>query len=353
MALILSGCIEPEQFGPVTADPARPNLNHPGIWLVNEGGFTLGQGSLSYFDLLEDSVYNDVFRAINGRPLGDVLQHLSFHRGHAYLVVNNSRKVEVVDSATFESLYTLDGLASPRRVYGYEDRLVMTDLFSNTIRIYDANTYELIREVESGGWTEAALIHEGQLFVTVQQTFEANSPGSRKGLLIYSWPEMTLERYLPLAQGANSLHLDEDGAIWVLCDGGLEEETGGLFRLNEDYTAVDRSLLLPDARYSATQLTGQGESLYFLRSDPEGGTNAFDLIKMDRSDTILPEDVLLAGEGRYLYGYHLNPERNMLLVTDAVGLLQEGFLFRYDLSTLELQKRYLTGIFPSQLVSGQ
>ena len=205
LCLLCSRCIENKGFGPIGSDASLPNLTHAGLWIVNEGGFTFGQGTLSFYDLVEDSMYNNVFQGINGRPLGDVFQSISYYRGKAFLVVNNSRKIEVLDSVSFEYIHTIDDLVSPRQVLGYKNMLYVSDLFSNEIMVLDALTFEELDVIESGGWTEQMIIVQDQLYVTVQQTFQNNVPGSRKGLLSIDPDNWVVDDYIPLVQGANSM----------------------------------------------------------------------------------------------------------------------------------------------------
>ena len=182
VAIITFGCIADQNPGPIGLNPEAPNLTHNGYWIANEGGFTLGQASLSFLDIVEDTLYNNVFEAINGRPLGDVLQSVNYYKGKAYLIINNSRKIEVVDSITFQSLTTITDLNSPRELIGFQNKLFITDLYSNQITVLDASNYELIDEIETGGWNSKMLIYKNQLFVTQQQIFSNNVPGNLKGL---------------------------------------------------------------------------------------------------------------------------------------------------------------------------
>jgi len=351
LALWLISCVEFSGYGPQGPDPSLPNLSHPGIWIANEGAFTQGQASLSFYDRLEDTVYNNVFRAVNNRPVGDVLQSVSYYDSRAFLVVNNSRKIEVVDSITFEHLYTISGLSSPRQLVGHNGRLFITDLYSDRIEVLDADSYEQVTTIETGGWTEDMLLHNGKLYVTVQQLFINNTSGSAKGLLVLDVNALDAVGFVDLPQGANSLTLDADDQLWVLCDGGLEEEIGGLFRIDPVSLLIERSIHFPSVVYSASRLQAgsSGEQLYFILSDPENGLNAYDIYRMNLSEDELPSTPFIDGGGLYIYGLLIDDAHGQLFYTDAVGLIQEGFLYRHDLVSGQLSEIYLAGIFPSEL----
>ncbi|MEZ5007500.1 MAG: hypothetical protein R2753_05010 [Chitinophagales bacterium] len=347
----LSSCIDNKSAGPIGINPTVPNLTHPGLWIVNEGGFTFGQASLSFLDLVEDSMYNKVFEGINGRLLGDVFQSINFYKGKAYLTVNNSQKIEVVDSLTFESIATITGFNSPREIVGYQNKLFITDLYSNKMKVVDATTYAEMAVIETKGWTNKMLIHNDKLYVTVQQIFANNTPTSRKGLLIIDPITYEIDKYLALAQGANSLVLDKNNKLWVLCDGGLEEEIGGLFKIDPLAHSIETAIYFPSEEYSASslQMNKAKDQLYFIIADPGEGIDAFDIMKMDINVTELPNETWFDGEQLYIYGFMLDEERDEFYFNNAVGLLQEGFCYKYRLSNQSFIEKYQTGIFPSEL----
>jgi len=81
-----------------------------GIFITNEGNFSAGNGSVSFYSNKKDSVYNNIFSLINDRPLGSVVQSLTVFDDNAYIVVNASNKIEVVESVSFKEKVTITGL---------------------------------------------------------------------------------------------------------------------------------------------------------------------------------------------------------------------------------------------------
>ncbi len=74
--------------------------------IISEGQFGYGTGSMT--TLSKDGEYiNDVFRTINKRPLGDVPQSVTRIGDNYYIPVNNSKKVEVINAKTFQSVETM------------------------------------------------------------------------------------------------------------------------------------------------------------------------------------------------------------------------------------------------------
>src|SRR5688572_9286512 len=96
-------------------EPDTPsNPSSPGVYIVNEGAFGSGNSSISFFDFQTNAVTNNIYQTTNGVPLGDVAQMMLVHQGKGYIVVNNSQKIEVVDSDNCTSIGTISGFQSPR-----------------------------------------------------------------------------------------------------------------------------------------------------------------------------------------------------------------------------------------------
>ncbi len=73
-----------------------------GAIIVNEGHFQQGDASLSYFDSDSQKIFSDVFKQANGEDLGDVANSIYIRDSLAYLVINNSDKIEVVNTTSFK-----------------------------------------------------------------------------------------------------------------------------------------------------------------------------------------------------------------------------------------------------------
>ena len=68
-----------------------------GVFVVNEGNYLAGNGSISFYSYDSTKIYNDLFYKANGRPLGDVPNAMAVKGDKAYIIVNNSGKIEISD----------------------------------------------------------------------------------------------------------------------------------------------------------------------------------------------------------------------------------------------------------------
>ncbi len=79
-----------------------------GVFILNEGNFFSANASLSYVSNDLATFQNDIFKIVNSpATLGDVAQSMRFGGDKAFIVVNNSNEVEVVESLYFKEALPL------------------------------------------------------------------------------------------------------------------------------------------------------------------------------------------------------------------------------------------------------
>ena len=81
-----------------------------GVFVLNEGGYGYSNASVSFLDS-DGQVYSSVFSGVNNMKLGDVAQSMGFNKDDAYIVMNNSSTVEVVNRYTFEHIATVSDIS--------------------------------------------------------------------------------------------------------------------------------------------------------------------------------------------------------------------------------------------------
>lgn len=99
-----------------TISPIIDNFNN-GFFILNEGTYGFGNASVSFFDKTISQTKNDIFKTQNNsKLLGDQAQDMVVFDNKAYIIVQNSQKVEVVDVFNFKQLATIKSelLKSPR-----------------------------------------------------------------------------------------------------------------------------------------------------------------------------------------------------------------------------------------------
>lgn len=321
----LAACVKetvPEQNSAVKAYPGE------GVFIVNEGNFTAGNAGVGFYNTSKDVYADDLFKPANGRALGDVFQSMLLFNKQAYLVVNNSGKIEVVDTATFKVTATIQGLKSPRYLLPVSNsKAYVSDLFSNAISVVNLTTNVKIKEIPCKGWTEAMALHEGKVFVSnmyrhcvylVDTTFDQVVDSIR------------------LNYGSNSICKDKNNKLWILCGGNKDKGyKGGLFRVNPVTKAVELSLDFPVGE-NPTKLciNATGDKLYYLNKE---------IYSMAITENVLPVNILIDRSGRNIYGLAIDPYTSTLYLADAIDYVQRSRVYHYQLDGT-LINTFTTGI---------
>jgi YVTN family beta-propeller protein len=296
---------------PSPAPPTGVGAN--GVYVLNEGNFQWGNASVSYYDIATGQSIEDLYQPANGAGLGDVLQSMTLHNGRAYLVVNNSGKVVVVDPHTFVATGTITGLPSPRYLLPVGDgRGYITDMQSNTITVVDLNTLSVIGGIPCPGWTEQMALAHGKVFVTNE---------TRRYLYVIDATTDQVIDSLPVSRGASSMVADANGKLWVACMGG-----GGtppaLYRIDPLGVSVEEAFTFGSSADSPWRLCTNGDRtvLYFLNDH---------VYRMAITDAALPATPFVAANGRNFYALGVEPGTGVVYAADAIDFTQRGVVSRY------------------------
>ena len=151
---------------------APESLDDLRVLIISEGQFGYGTSSLTSLSY-DGTVEQDLFRRINNRPMGDVAQSATRIGDLLYVPMNNSKKIEVMDYKTFESVETMpiDEDVIPMYVCHLGgDSIALTDQKSNSrLMIMDINHGSdrkmMRRSFFLGGRSSQMVMHNNKLFV--------------------------------------------------------------------------------------------------------------------------------------------------------------------------------------------
>lgn len=318
--------------------PDYPNLNFffgNGVFIVDEGNFRGGNGSLSFYSYDSSKIYNDLFYSTNDRPLGDVPNSMEIFGDKAYIVVNNSGKIEVIKKSNLLSVKTITGLISPRNIgfvsinkayvtSMYSDSIIIINLTDNTVSGY----INLRRSSES-------------IAVAGDKTFVANWVGGHEIMVIDNRTDEVLDS-IEVGVEPESMVYDGNNMIWVLCNGGWARENfAELDGINISTNKIEKHLLFASKEESPSclKIDGTGQTLYYLESGVR---------RMNKTDATLPSEPFIPESGHYFYKFGINPFNNDIFVTDAVDYQQNGYLLYYS-GAGALISSLSAGIIPGSL----
>lgn len=203
-----------------------------GTFILNQGGFNHGDAEVSF--LSNDNVLtNGIYGIVNGanNPLGDTAQDMGFNGELAYIVLNNSHIVEVVNRYTFAHVATIeDGLDNPRYIAFHDGKAYVTNwgdgmvADDDFIAVIDLSTNTVALTISVAEGPDRIIEENHKLYV-------AHSGGFNFGNTVSVINPMgnTVEATIPVGDYPTGIK-EENGKIYVLASGKpawTEDETSG------------------------------------------------------------------------------------------------------------------------------
>ncbi|WLD22532.1 hypothetical protein NU10_07230 [Flavobacterium dauae] len=309
----------------VTTNPDEKYLN--GYFITNEGNFGKGGASVSHLSADLNTVTNNIFKTANGKDLGDVAQSIVVNDDYAFVIVNNSNTIEVVNKKTFKSVYTItQGLNTPYYATVSNDKLYVTSLYNPTVSVYNAKTFAFIKTID--------LNFPATNIVTANNYVYAANGFYSKGTSI---------EVIDPSSDTNTVDITFDNAI-----NGITTNGQFVYALETNDTASKIS------KIEGTQVTtsvniAQGNSRYLV-ADGEDlfytvGTGIYKTANTATSSGTKLFDVTPAEDGfSVLYGF--NVINGNIFVSDVKGFKDIGTVTIYK-ENGTVTKEFKTGIGPN------
>ncbi|HNL07061.1 MAG TPA: hypothetical protein PKH93_05760 [Chitinophagales bacterium] len=317
-----------------------------GFFVLNEGSFNAANASVSHIS--EDkSISNDIFATANNRPLGDVAQSITFYDNKAFIVVNNSQKIEVVERNTFRSLGTIQNLPSPRYLHIVSNtKGYVTNLFSNELSIINPSTYQKTGSLtlpcadNNSCWTEKMIQQGNKLYI-------ANTGNNAITVLDTN---TDVVQQIVTRQQPSDLVEDATGKIWILCLGGWCDfntcEPAALQLLNPANNTIEKTFAYTtnDNFVAQLQLDKTNNTLYFVNNGSLIWLNA------NENNSNLTDIATIGTLNRTIYGFSFK-DANTIYVTDATDFAQNGKVFQLNKQNNQLSiiDSFTVGIAPAKL----
>lgn len=319
----------------------------PGIFIVNEGPFQNGTGTVSFWDRQSGVVLQSIYFGLNGEDLGNIAQSMTLSGDEAFIVINNANKVVAVDAGTFKKKAEITGLALPRYMVALEG--ISTAFVSQwgatgtdgSVAVVNTDNYTVTSTIPTGSGAEGLLLVGDELWVANSGGFGRDST-----LSIIDVNTLAVKETLVVGDNPNSLALDSDGNVWVVCAGYAHNfdpndplsTKGKLVKISNK--TISKTFELPNDA-GRLVINSQGNRLFYL--DNRYGGKVFDFFTNQPQLNTTP---FLDGTW-YSLGY--DPIENTLLAGNAGDFASAGSMTVVD-ATGNVIREVMTGIIPTFFV---
>jgi YVTN family beta-propeller protein len=340
VATVFSACVK-DRPNP-GAKNIPPSDSNRKVFIVCEGSFGSGSASLDVYLPVSDSFYNDVYRTINGQPLGDVFQSMVQIWGRYFLCINNSDRITVINA---EDLKTVGMIAVPKPRYILPisaTKAYVSTLFSDKVYVINPQTLEVIGSITMPYQNpEGMLLKDGKAYICTWDT-----ACSKVFVLDAATDQIVDELTIP---GRAPLEVvpDKDGNLWVMAGNVAKKKPATLSCIQASSGTVLKSYAFPENADPLRMVFNRaGDSLYFIEVNYNGGAECNGIYRMPLDASDLPaQPFLQAAQFQYFWALGIDPVTGHVFVGDPRGFIQKGSVSVYDAGG-KLIRQFPAGVGP-------
>lgn len=352
--LLLLACLATLLFSCKPTAPVDPNgiTVGSGVLVLNEGNFQFSNASLTFYDPIADTVCNNLFYKVNDAPLGDVGESMTLVDGKLYIVVNNSNLIYKVDANSIvcdtTKPFKLTDFYSPREMFFVTpEKAYVSDIIGTGLWIVNPKDMTHCGFIETGKTTEKMVPVGNELYVSNWSYYyvDNTSHDSYNTVQVIDMNNDVKVAEIEVGKEPNSMAVDRNGHVWVLCEGrSWDEDYGEQPSLWE----IDPMMKTATKRYefegtvSTLRPNPTGSLLYMIYNNE---VRRFDLGTQTLSETFRIE----AEPQGLLYNMAVNPNTGDVYVTDAKNYMMNGTVYRYSDDGVLLNS-FEAGVIPSAML---
>ena len=338
-AFLITSCRTDEVVYPTIGTHVTDLVGEGGLYVLCEGNMGSNKARLDYMNLYTGDYYANWYGAQNPtqlKELGDVGNDLQQYGGRLYAVINCSHKVEVMDRQAkhigqidIPNCRYMAFRGDKLYVSAYVGSVASPELLGSVFEV-DTATLEITREVKVGHQPDELCILGDRLYVVNSGGYLTNRYDSTVSVVdLATFKEL---RRIPVGLNPTRLRADEEGKLWVCCQGNYSTVAPQVVVLRDEQ--VVHRIPMPCANISIC-----GSTVAILDTEQKA------LHTFSTTD-YSPVGILSLTAYEHPYGLLLTD--NMIFLTDAKNYVSSGILHCYGITGKEAW-RAKTGDIPAHL----
>lgn len=196
------------------------------VYFLSQGSmYNNIEGGLTVVDLGGKKAYPNVFKAANGRSLGDTPQCAVAYGSKIYAGTSQSNTIEIMDVATYKSYKQIklaneetDG-KSPYSMVAYDGKVYIS-MFDGYLARLDTLTMTIDKSVAVGPNPDQIALHDGKIFVPVSDGM--NYPNYGTTACVVDPKTMQKEKTFTVPLNPSQF-ISANGHLYLLCKGNYED----------------------------------------------------------------------------------------------------------------------------------
>ncbi len=318
-----------------------------GCFIANEGNFGNANAEVSFYSYSSDSIANGIFKKVNNRELGDVLNSMAIYKNKIYMILNNSHKVEIATIDDFKQAGTIMEVKSPRYIGFFDNNAYITlwgDDPTDTgyLAIADLETLKVTKTIKTGIGPEGVLVKDNKIWVANGGGYTVDST-----VTVFSVSDNSLVKTIVVGYCPKNFVVDKDNMIWVLCVGasdyadGSNDKPSSFAIINPTDYSVKKITIGKNDHPMQIGISKDKKTIFYGAGYSFSGIYKIAYNAQDFSKTKLIEG--------FFYGFSVNPNNDEIYTFDAKDYKSAGSMVRYKSDGTKI-KEYTTGLIPSMAV---
>jgi hypothetical protein len=315
-----------------------------GLLILNQGNFGGGNSSISYWSSDLTDFQLNAYGAVNPNiPLGDTGQDIGFYQDKAFVVMNFSETIQVLNRYTLAHIATIStGLKNPRYITFSNGKGFVTnwgdptDVTDDYVAVLDLSNYTITTSISVVEGPERILEENGKIYVA-----HLGGYGYGNSISIINASNNTVSGTIAVGDVPNAM-FTENNTLYVLGGGKAawtnDETLGTLTKIDLSNNAILGTFNFSAGEHPSNLVEENGKMYYTI----DGAIYTASI-----TATALPSSSIFSTNPQGVYGvYSFAVKEDKIYVGDALDFNSNGKIYIYSLTGTVLHEETV-GIIPA------
>ncbi|WP_292008177.1 DUF5074 domain-containing protein [Chryseobacterium sp.] len=289
-----------------------------GFFVTNEGNFGTPNAEVTFISKDLSFKQDNIFSSNNNNSnLGDVLQTITFSGDNAYLLLNNSNKVEVVNRYTFKKTGEItDQINQPRYMAAANNYIyVSNDQYGGDkyVSVYKTSDFSFVKKITFTDTVEKVVEAGGNIFV------QNASYGYGNTITSINTGTNEIQSVITLPAGNINSTISSNSMVYTIASGATDSY---IYQISSTGNIIKTTTLTGIS--NATNLQVSNGKFYFSSGN--------EVYSMDINSTTVPTAPLFTAVdgGQYYTLYGFNVIDDKIFTSDVKNFTQDSEITVYS-----------------------